>query len=239
MLISELLNSSLRKIGALSSGETIEPTRQTEALTALQVMLRSWGSVGNKVFATVKETQSLVSGQLLYTWGSGGDFDSLRPNQIIGAYILDSSGGTHPVDIITEKRYNAIALKETSGRPYDLFLHFTYPLAEVYLYPVPNTVEDLCLVSYKPFTETDSFAAAGNTLAFPVYYEEAIIYNLAIRLAPEYGRTIPPEIAVIAKSSLLDLTTLHAANRVEPVYIAIPAGGLFGAGYSINTNSYR
>ena len=89
MLVSSLIGSSLRKIGALSSGETIETTRQAEALTALQSMLRSWGAVSSNVFATVKENHTLTAGIGTYTWGSGGDISSARPNQVTGAYILE------------------------------------------------------------------------------------------------------------------------------------------------------
>ena len=238
MLVSTLLEASLRKIGAMSSGETIEPTRQAEALSALQSMLRSWGGMSNNVFASVKEAIPLVIDKSLYTWGVGGDIDSLRPHKILGAYILDNEGVTHPVDIISEGRYRSITMKTLGSRPYILYFHPSYALAEVYLYPVPIAAESLYIDSYKPFVETASFALVTDTLVFPCNYEEPIIYNLALRLAPEYGRTVPPAVALIAKSSFDDINILNAANTVEPVYIAVPACGAYGAGYSINTNCY-
>ena len=238
MLVSELLSSSLRKIGAMSSGETIEVTRQAEALAALQSMLRAWGGVSTSVFASIKEYIVLTPSKLLYTWGDAGDINTTRPNQLIGAYILDNVGMTHSVDIISESRYNAIAVKATEARPYDLFFHPAYPLASIYLYPVPNTAEELHINSYKPFLETGSFGLHTDTLSFPSYYEEAMLYNLAIRLAPEYGKTVSGEVALVAKESLISLKALNAANAIEPVYIAVPASGVYGAGYSINTNSY-
>jgi len=238
MLVSDLLSASLRKIGALSSGETIETARQAEALSALQSMLRSWSALSSNVFATVKENATLTAGKASYTWGSGGDIVTARPNQVLGAYILDSGGMTHPVDIIAEGRYRSISNKDTSSRPYSLFFHPTYPLANIYLYPVPDSAETLYLDSFKPFTETGSFGLTTDTLTFPVYYEEAIIFNLAIRLAPEYGRAVFSEVALIAKTSYSTLVTINAANQVEPIFVPIPANGCYGAGYSINTDSY-
>lgn len=239
MLVSTLINSSLRKIGALSSGETIETTRQQEALQALQSMLRQWGTLGINVFASVKESTTLVAGQYLYTWGTGGNITSTRPNQVLGAYVLDSSSVTHPVDIITEGKYRSISVKGTSSRPFALFFHPTYPLAELYLYPVPDSVETLYLDSFKPFTETGSFGLTTDTLSFPSSYEEAILYNLAIRLAPEYGKTVSAEVAAIAKTAYMDLVTLNSANQVEQVYILTPASSPYGARYSINSDSYN
>ena len=239
MLVSSLLSSSLRKIGALSSGETIEATRQTEALSAMQVMLRSWGAVSVNIFASVKESVTLTPGKGDYTWGTGEDISTARPNQILGAYILDSSGLSHPVDLISKNRYQAIGSKTVSARPYDAYFYPAFPLATLYLYPVPDTAEALHLDSYKPFTETGSFGLSTDTLVFPSYYEEPILYNLAIRLAPEYGVSVSSEVALIAKTSLDILLTLNVANHVEPIYISVPAGGLYGAGYSINSDGYR
>lgn len=239
MLVSDLISASLRKIGALSSGETIEPARQAEALSALQVMLRSWGAINSQIYATVKESVTLVSGTGSYTWGSGGTFNTTRPNQVTGSYILESGTTTHPVDIISEGTYRGISVKETSGLPNSLYFHPAYPLATVYLYPVPDSAYALYLDSYKPFVETGSFGLTTDAISFPSYYEEAIIYNLAIRLAPEYGKNVLTEVATIAKYSLDALINLHAGSRVEPVYIRVPASAPYGARYSINSDSYH
>jgi len=230
---------SLRKIGALSSGETIETTRQAEALSALQVMLRSWGALGINVYATIKDTFTLAAGTASYSWGSGGTFNSVRPSLIVGAYVLDSSNVSHPVEIITEGQYRLIISKTTSGRPYALFYHPLYPLGYVYTYPVADAAESLCIDSYKPFVETGSFGLTTDTLVFPEYYEEPIVYNLAIRLAPEYGKSVSAEVAAIAKSSYNDLIIANSARRVEPVSIIVPGSYPYGTLYSINSDSYR
>ena len=239
MLVSSLLSSSLRKIGALSSGETIETTRQAEALTALQSMLRSWGAVSMNIFATVKESHTLTSGIGSYTWGSGGNIATTRPNQVTGAYILEGGTTTHPVDIITEGTYRGISVKNTTGLPYSLFFHPNYPLASLYLYPVPDSAYVLYLDSYKPFTETSSFGLTTDTISFPSYYEEPIIYNLAVRLAPEYGKSVSSEVGAIAKSSLDALINANVSGRVEQIYIHVPASAPYGSRYSINSDSYR
>lgn len=237
MLVSELLKSSLRKIGALSSGETIETARQAEALSALQSMLRSWGALSQNVFASVTESKTLTVETESYTWGSGGDINTLRPNNVTGAYILDSSGVSHPMSLISDARYRAIPIKSISARPYSLYFDPTYPLASIYLYPSPSIAESLYLTSFKPFVESGSFGLSTDTLIFPGYYEEPMIYNLAIRLAPEYGKTASAEVALVAKNSLDDLQNLNLSNQLKGIGISIPVNS-FGH-YSINTDSYR
>lgn len=228
----------MRKLGALASGETPTSEEYADGLEALQVMLRSWAAEKIIVHASTKESFTLTSGTYLYTWGTGGTFSSVRPNQLTGAYILDSGGTSYPVELISEGRYRQITVKATSGRSYVLFFQPTFPLANVYLFPVPDAAESLYIDSVKPFTETSSFAAVTDTLVLPVNYEESVIYNLAVRLGPEFGKAVPVEVAAIAVSSFNRLITLNSSNQVEPVDITVPAGRT-GGYYNIESDSYR
>lgn len=238
MTAEEVIKAAMRKITVVASGESPTPAELADGLSALQSMLRSWAGEKIVVFASVKESKTLVVGTYEYTWGTGGTINSLRPNQVLGAYIEDSGGTSHSVDIISENVYRSISTKANTGRPYLLFPHYRFPLVYVYLYPSPAYAETLNLDSLKPFTETSSFDALTSTLSFPLNYEEAIIYGLALRLASEFGKAIPVEVAAIASSSYAKITTLNAANQVESVRIVVPASSS-GAGYNINSDSYR
>jgi hypothetical protein len=239
VIVEDWLKASLRKINVYASGETPTPENLADALSAGQTMLRSWAAERINVFASTKETVTLTPGTFLYTWGTGGSINSDRPHQVLGASITDSGGVTHGVDLISEGRYRSITVKATISRPYALFFHPAFPLANVYLYPVPDTAETLSLDSLKPFTETSSFTDLTDVLSFPAQYEEALIYNLAIRLAPEFGKVISAEIAAIASSSYNRIVTLNSANQVEPAVIVLPASTPYGARYSINSDSYH
>ena len=229
MLVSTIINSALRKLGVVASGEIIEPEEQNDALTALQVMLRSWSAEKINVFSSVSESYTLTSGTNSYTWGVGGVINTPRPNAVVGASILDSNGTTYPVEIISESKYRKIPTKTSSGRPYYIFPKYTYPYVITYLYPTPNTAETLNLESLKPFTESSSFDSADDTLVMPVIYEEPIIYNLAVRCAPEYGKSVPSSVARVADVSYNSLITRNSANHVEPIGVLLP----------INKNNYN
>jgi hypothetical protein len=237
MTVADLINASLRKIGGLSSGETIEVTRQAEALSALQSMLRSWATKKIMVFCGTDEYFVLTTGKATYTWGTGGDISTPRPSEVYNAFIRDSSGYDYEVRVISEKEYKLIATKTVVDRPQYIYYKPSYPLGILSCYPTPGIAEQLWIGSLKPFTEVSSFATVNDTLAFPSNYEEPLIYNLAVRLAPEYGRSISPEVAAIAKESYNTLVNLNAANQVEPVILRLPAG-IFTV-YNINTDSVR
>jgi hypothetical protein len=239
MTVEELIRASLRKITAYASGESPTANELSDGLSALQSMLRRWASKKILVFASTKESFTLTAGTYLYTFGVGGTFNSARPYEVVGAYVLDGTGVTHGVDIISEGKYRSISVKGTASRPYALFFHPTYPLAEVYLYPVPDSGESLYIDSFKPFTETSSIDATTSTLAFPPNYEEALIYNLAVRLSSEFGKAVTIEVAALAESSYSDILHLNAANQMETVQIILPVSSPYGARYSINSDSYH
>jgi hypothetical protein len=239
MLVSSIINASLRKLGVVASGETPETQESADGLAALQSMLRSWSALRINTFASVKETFSTVAGTSYYTWGTGGTINTARPHQIIGAVIRDSAGVDHVVDLISEGKYRSISVKATDGRPYGLFFQPAYPLAGVYLYPTPNEAEVIYIDSFKAFTETSSFDSIASTLAFPSEYEEAIIYNLARRLASEFGKSMSSDDLKIAEDSKNIVDVLNASNQIEPVSIVVPAGYPGGIRYSINTDSYH
>lgn len=230
MLVSDLIKAGLRKIGALSVGEGILPIQEipsgeyADLLQALQVMLRSWAQKQILVYSSTRESFTLIPGQSLYTWGTSGNISTTRPHQILDSFIRDLNGTDVLVKIISEGTYNNLSLKTNIGRPSYLFYQPGYSLVNLYLYPVPQIAETLWLISLKPFTETSSFSAITDTLSFPPNYEEALIYNFAIRIAPEYGIKISSEVTAIAADSYASLVSLNASNQVEPISILLPAG---------------
>ena len=235
MTVAEVIKAAMRKAGVISFGETPETDRYSEALQALQSMLRSWASRRIYVFASNHESFPLVAAKASYSWGTGGNITTSRPYQILGAVVRDSSSQDYPLEIISEGEYRNICAKTTQGRPEYAFYHPLFPLAYLYLFPTPDATETVWIDSLKPFTEASSFSAITDTISFPGNYEEPIIYNLAIRIAPEMGASIPPEVSVIARDSLKELQSLNAANQISTasLHLEIPVG-FHNSTYDIN-----
>jgi hypothetical protein len=234
MTVLDIIKASLRKVGGMSVGETLDSDRQSAALQALQSMLRSWSQMQILVHASTEESITLIAAKTSYTWGSGGDINSDRPHQIYEAFVRDSGDTDYPVTIYTEGEFQRITSKSISGRPTVAYYKPSYPLGTLFLNPVADAIETLHVFCYKPFTETSSFGTVADTLALPVGYEEPVIYNLAIRLAPEVGRSVSAEVALIARSSYNMLVNLNASRIIESVRLhsELPAGS--HSAYNIN-----
>ena len=231
--VQELIKAAFRKVGAISTGQTPSDGELQDALDDLNRMLETWSTREILTYVSTSENFSMVAGTASYTMGSSGTASSTRAKKILDAFVRDSSNYDHSVRIIGEGEYNAVKSKTTQSRPNRLFYDPEYPLGVINLYPVPNAAETMYIESQKLLHT--AFTALTTTVSLPGEYEEAIIYNLAVRLAPEHELEVPKLVGAIAVSSLSNIITLNAANKVEPVSLdpAITGGGRL---YDINTD---
>ena len=209
MIIQTLIDAAYRK----NSINTPDNTQRTAALLLLNSMLSSWDAESLSIPYNVREALSLTSGSGIYTIGSGGDLDTARPIKIINAFIRDANSVDYEIDIgMNRWEYDAISDKTATGRPARLYYDPQYPLGILYFDSVTANTETLYLTSEKHVT---SFATVDDTITtLPTYYEEAIVYNLAVRIATEEDTKISPVVLALAVSSKSTLENLHSQDKL-------------------------
>jgi len=195
MTVQELIESSLRTIGALAKGETLESEDANDGLEALNMMVSTLSLDRNIIFARTEESFTLTVGEKAYSIGT----NTTRPIKIEAAWIEDSEGYDKMLRIRTADEYNDISDKELQSEPDYLYYDPQNPLGHIYLYPVPDEADILHTDSWKPMS---SFASLTTTVSFPPGYEEMFKYNLARRLAPDYNRQLPPDVRELAEETL-------------------------------------
>lgn len=211
----DLIKASLRLIGAIATGETPSADEQTDALSAMNRMIDSWSNESLIIYEKVREEFSLTVNDGEYTIGASGDFNTTRPMRIEAATYEDQSASPafeYPINIINLDEWANIQAKDLTGIPTHLYFETSYPLATIHLWPKPDTADKLVLYSWKPLS---SFASANATASLPPGYEDALVYNLAVRLAPEYGKAVAPEIA----STALDAKGNIKRMNIKPHYL--------------------
>jgi hypothetical protein len=165
-------------------------------------MIGSWSTQGLIIPYKTRESFTLVTGSSggVRTIGSGGNFNTVRPLEITSAFIRDSNNSDHYLDVdMTLEDWNALVDKTISTRPTKLCYLKEFSLGKILFNYLPASAETIYIDSLKPIT---AFAATSTTYSFSPEYEEAMIYNLAIRLAPEEDAVISPAVVSIAESSL-------------------------------------
>ena len=227
----EIISASLRLIGAIAPGEAPPASEAVDGLAAINRMLGTWSNDNVLINAKVEDVFTLVPNTQSYTYGTSGTFNSARPVEIIGASIRIGSTD-YPVTIIGVDEWLAISQKETQGIPEKLYAEGTYPLETINLYPNPSAANSLVLFTLKPLTE---IATLDTAVSVPPGYEEAIIYNGAIRLAPEYGRTVSQEVALIAESALEAIKK----RNYKPGLLLIDNAVMSNGQFNFNTGDYN
>ena len=221
----DIIKSALRKIKVYKPGEAISDSEIIDNLEVLNTMLDAWAAETLMIPYSRTEAFALTAGQSLYTIGPGGDFATTRPDSVDAesSFVRDSSNNDSYLQTMTEREYNQITLKSGSGLnglPAYLWYKPQYPLGRIQ-FDVPADGRTLYLVSNKPL---DEFTDIATEISLPHGYRQAIIYNLAVMLASEYGKKIPNEVGVIATQTKIMLKFKNAKPIMASGYETVPVG---------------
>lgn len=146
-----------------------------------------------------------------YTIGPGGDFNVPRPpsqSSITGCGLLLGAISNLPVEVInravyTNDEYQAIAIKNLTNSQFTGMWYndnFVNGRGSISLWPVPdNSLYSIVLYVNSTFP---LFVNLTTAYDLPLGYDEAFIYNLAVRLAGLNGRSLLPEDVAIARASM-------------------------------------
>lgn len=116
-----------------------------------------------------------------------------------------------PRPILTDEQYQSIQLKQqTSNQFTGVYFNQTYPLATVSLWPTPTTADN-SLVIYS-VSQLAAFADLTTLYSFPPGYEEALEYNVAVRLIAPYAVSNQTVVADVRGMATLALANIKRVN---------------------------
>lgn len=148
------------------------------------------------------------------------------------ARVRDENSFDRRIKVIPRADYMLIPQKTLSGTP--VILYYSPQLSEgtVYLWPAPNDVGQRLEFTY--LRTIEDFDSAGDTPDFPQEWIEAIVYNLAVRVAPAYGVALSSG-GINGNTDLLRqaaqyLEDMKAWDAEQP-YISIVPGYRFDGGH--------
>jgi hypothetical protein len=219
---NDITDASYRKCGIKSPSST----EDADALIALNNMIGSW-SIDFVIPVVTRESFDLIAGQAEYTIASGDayDFNTVRPISINNVYLKDSDGHSYSVHLLSAKDYNLIGSKTLEGRPKSLYFVPEYPTAKI----IFNKEADKVYTAYFEFNKhLTEIAAIGDTVSLPNEFKEALVYNLAIRLAEDNSIELPPSVATLAVITYTRIARIGSINKMPPTArFEMTGGGLY------------
>lgn len=201
--VRDMISDALRDINAIGVGQTPSAENMNESLRKLNRMIGGWAARRWLVFHLVTLVKASTGAQS-YTIGPGADFAcAIRPARIESAFARQNQPDLavdFPLKIITAREdYNLISLKTLTSFPDLLFYDTAWPVGTLYFWPLPTNQYSLHITIRDVLGK---FASLDDSINLPPEYEEALHFNLALRLAPGFGKEPRPDILLLAKSSL-------------------------------------
>lgn len=193
-----IITQAMRKAGILTKTESPSADEAQDGLETMNMLIQSWSNDSMLITARVKEDFTLTGGQADYTIGIGQDFNTSRPTYVVSCYTRQGHVDYETAEITDEGYAENITMKNVQGRPY--FYNYTngYPTGKFRFWPVPNTDYPVSFLFEKPIDTL----GLDDEVSMPNGWDMALVYNLAVHLAPEYGQPVSQALAQFAESSL-------------------------------------
>lgn len=215
-----IINKAAALLGIVSPAGMLNADDSATCLMTLNLMLSFWS--GEEIFARayVTETFPIQGGIRQYTWGTSGltDFVSNRPMSVITAGLLYTANNNLiiPMEVIGSDHYQAFGDRLiVSGPPQIIFPDMLFPNAVMNLYPIPDQGYSIIFTSVK-----DLAGMTDLNIPFSIdnIYYMPMVYNLAVFMAPEFGKTPSPAITALAAkgyASLVKVTSPDMFSKTD------------------------
>lgn len=215
---NKIIKRALRLLQVKESSEPIAADEGQDALEVLNSLIDAW--TNEDLMQHFREQHSIpfIAGQRVYTIGSGGDFNVSRTVSIENAFSRDAGGSDWDIQEINLDEYSKIILKSTASTyPYYFYYRPDFPLGEINVWPLPGSNVTFFI---NVRTQLSQFTDINTDINFPPGYIRALEWNLAVEIAPEYGKEASPLImrqAADAKERIKDTNNKNVPVLESPL----------------------
>jgi hypothetical protein len=139
--------------------------------------------VGNVITLTANLTGDADTGQYVYAYTT----KITRPLLVTSGRFRTNSTNEIPMRSISRQEYFDLPNKITQGESVQWYYNPLLDNGKIYIWPTANDATNY--INFTFFPDFEDFDQALNTADFPVEWLDTIVFNLAERLATQYGIT--------------------------------------------------
>jgi len=202
--VADLIDEAFIDLAVIQPGETISADMLANTFRMINQLISSWS--GERLVNPNQTHGNFtpVAGTSSYTFGAGGTFNTAAvPVQVTG-WSQSSGNFSNGGKIISYDEFRTKTLNATARRSVLAELvtcDQNYPLMAIEMFPPPDTAPGTLRLDY--YMVMTAFAATSTTVNLPPAYEQALHFNLAVAMAPQYARSggVTPELAANAQNS--------------------------------------
>jgi len=223
----DLIKGALRKIGVVPQGETPTADQITEGAFALNLMVKAWEADGMPLWAIRTTSIPLTAAVNTYSIGIGKTVNTDKPLKVLRAWNRDSTSNVDiPMRILTKQEYDILGNKTSAGNPIQLYYEPQLNSGELKVFPTPSSTDvtnnTVYIVYQRPF---EDFDASTDEPDFPQEWYDAVLYGLAVRLAPEYGVPIDQRQVLGREAADIKLAVLSFGTEEGSLYFGVEKRG--------------
>lgn len=202
----QIVTDAFRKIGVVATDSTMTADEAATGARALNRLLKAFQNRGYNLWTTTQLTVSL-------TTAASYTMTPVRPIRIHGARFV-RSGIETPMQELTRQEYDDLPIKTATGIPTCYYYDRQKEAALLYVWPVLAAAngETLKVTYEREIADVDLDAAAD----VPGEWWDAVVYNLAARLADDFQVDAP---SVVARAEE-ELRLALAADREGSVWFS-------------------
>jgi hypothetical protein len=202
--VLDVITDALRELGVIAQGETATNYDADHGLSAINRLIDQWAAERMQIYAQTRTTWAIVSGTQVYTVGTGGTVNLVRPVFLDHIHYLNTGLATtteFQLQPLTDDAWSKVPIKDLSS-PYPTCWYYnpTFPLGTLTLWPNPSSAT-LTGVMYAP-TAVAEFTALTTAISLPPGYRRMLVKNLALEMAPSFSREVSGMLAAQAADSL-------------------------------------
>ena len=229
-IVADIVKLAMKDAGIIGAKETPADDEMQDAFVTLNEMLAVWRTESLSVYCQKQQTFNATGAQS-YTVGTGGVVNIERP-PIVDAMFWTYNGVDTPLKLIHSfEDYQDISLKTLNSQPSCFFYRADYPLAQLFVWPIP-TNGTLTMTLMQPMP---TYVSVNDDISLPPEYEAAVRFNLCVWLCSTFGVDAPPRIDRLASSTKKTLKR----NNNNLKTMRMPAEVMRNSYFNINTGQGR
>lgn len=207
-----LIRQALALTNAVGVDQTLTADELSDCLSVLNDIYEDLSNQNLAVLSTPNQTFSTVAGQAVYTIGTGGNWNTVRPVRINDPAYCTYQGVDFPVRSWSQEEYNLVGLKTQQQPIVQRYLFVNdFPLSYVTLWPVPSGVVSITLSIDNVLV---NIASAATAISFPPGYAKLYKYKLGVELAPLFGKVASDDVKKIAVETLANIKRVNKSTPV-------------------------
>jgi len=193
----QVITFALRKLRVIGEGEDPTAGQAADATIELNLLLKEWQKHPN-LWRNTEGSITLIASTYSYALSTA----TAIPHRVISARYRDTAGTDLPMELMTREEYYDLPRKTSTGIPTQYYVDYQRDSPTLLLWqsPASVTTETIPYTYQRKFQDITSL---DNDLDVRSEHLSMVTYNLAERLAEDYGKSGPTVDRITARAAQL------------------------------------